>query len=353
MNCIQTHWDADDQVKVNSCPQCQKIFIPRPVLEKNTMLEDLVEEVRMTGLQAANADQCSAGDVACDVCSMDEHKGHDTVSAATERLEKQKELNERRQILRQRSLDLEKDVVEHQQEMEAINRTADKAVEKSVEKFNTLINLIEKRTSDVKQQIRSQQEREVSQVKELQEKLEQEITKVKRKDGELEELSRIEDHTQFLLRYSSESQPAESTDSQRPKINRLLYFEDMMADATAFKDNMEDILGEKSTSVEPTTRAEFLQYSCQIIMDPNTADNVLVLSEGNRKITLNDGKIVYSQHPDRFIDISQVLAKDGLTGRCYFEVEISRVQTSFTQPLYAGLWLCCLDGNTAELCKLD
>ncbi|XP_070710980.1 E3 ubiquitin/ISG15 ligase TRIM25-like [Pempheris klunzingeri] len=505
MSCIQTHWDADDQVKIYKCPQCRKIFIPRPVLVKNTMLEDLVEEVRMTGLQAANADQCSAGDVACDfctgrklkavksclvclasyceehlqphyqsptfkkhklveasgklqdsicsrhyevmkifcrtdqqciciVCSMDEHKGHDTVSAATERSEKQKELSERRQKLQQRILDVKKDVVERQQEMEAINRSADKAVEDSVEIFTKLINLIKKRSSEVKQQIRSQQESEVSQVKELQEKLEQEIRELKRKDAELEELSRIEDHTQFLLSYSSESQPAESTDSQRPKINRLLYFEDVMAAVTAARDKMEDILAEKWTSVEPTTRAEFLQYSRQIILDPNTAANFLVLSEGNRKITFNDGKMAYSQHPDRFIDMFQVLAKDGLTGRCYWEVEKSRnvgvavayksirrsgdfnacvfgfnekswilncgssytfrhdkqpksvsgppssrvgvyldhsagilsfysvsdtmtllhrVQTTFTQPLYAGLWLFGLNGDTAELCKLD
>ncbi|KAI3374123.1 hypothetical protein L3Q82_005980 [Scortum barcoo] len=104
---------------------------------------------------------------------MDEHKGHDTVSAAAERTERQRELEVSRQNIQQRIQDREKDVKELQQEVEAINRSADKAVEDSKKIFSQLIRLIQKRSSDVKQQLRSQQETEVSRVKELQEKLEQ------------------------------------------------------------------------------------------------------------------------------------------------------------------------------------
>uniref|UniRef100_A0A8C4DKS6 E3 ubiquitin/ISG15 ligase TRIM25-like n=1 Tax=Dicentrarchus labrax TaxID=13489 RepID=A0A8C4DKS6_DICLA len=132
----------------------------------------------------------------CYLCSVDEHKGHDTVSAAAERTERQRELEVSRQNIQQRIQDREKDVKELQREVEAINRSADKAVEDSEKIFTQLIRLMEKRSSDVKQQVRSQQETEVSRVKELQEKLEQEITELKRKDAEMKKLSHTEDHTQ-------------------------------------------------------------------------------------------------------------------------------------------------------------
>ncbi|XP_071346341.1 tripartite motif-containing protein 16-like [Trachinotus anak] len=521
INCIKTHWDGEDEKKIHSCPQCRKIFTPRPALMKNTMLADLVEELKKTGLQAAPADHYYAGpeDVACDVCSgrklkavksclvclvsycekhlqlhydvpqlkkhklvepskklqenicsrhdevmkmfcrtdqqcicylcsMDEHKGHDTVSAAAERTERQRELELSRQKIQQRIQDREKDVKVLQQEVKAINGSADKAVEDSEKIFTQLIRLIKKRSSDVKQQIRSQQETEVSRVKELQEKLEQEITELKRKDAELKQLSHTEDHTQFLHNYPSLSRLGESTDSSSINIRPLRYFEDVTAAVSELRDKLQDILRETRTNIsltvtevdvllpqpEPKTRAGFLKYSQEITLDPNTAHTHLLLSEGKRKASVMSQQQSYSSHPDRFTLWWQVLSRKSLTGRCYWEVErrgggvyvavayknisraaksdecifghndkswalncdqnncrflhnnmetsvsgsqssklgvyldhragilsfysvsetmtlLHRVQTTFTQPLYAGLWLYSYEA-TAEFCKL-
>uniref|UniRef100_A0A665VIT0 Tripartite motif-containing protein 16-like n=1 Tax=Echeneis naucrates TaxID=173247 RepID=A0A665VIT0_ECHNA len=329
MNCIKSHWDGEDEKKIYSCPQCRKAFIPRPVLEKNTMLAVLVEQLKKTGLQAAPADHCYAGpeDVAC----------HDTVSAAAERTERQRELELSRQQIQQRIQDRDKDVKLLQQEVEAINGSADKAVEDTEKIFTQLIRLMERRRSDVKQQIRSQQETEVSRVKELQEKLEQEITELKRKDAELKLLSHTEDHTQLLHNYPSVSALSEATDSSSINIRPLRYFEDVTAAVSELRDQLQDVLTQKWTNVsltvtevdvllpqpEPKTRTEFLRYSQEITLDPNTAHRYLLLSEGNRKVTVMREDQSYSDHPDRFTYWYQVLSRESLTGRCYWEVEWS------------------------------
>ncbi|XP_067331097.1 tripartite motif-containing protein 16-like [Channa argus] len=271
----------------------------------------------------------------CYLCSVDEHKGHDTVSAAAERTERQRELEGSRQKIQQRIQDREKDVKVLQQEVEALNRSAEKTVEDSEKIFTELIRLIEKRSSEVKQQIRSQQETEVSRVKELQEKLEQEITELKRKDAELEQLSHTEDHNHFLHNYPSLSQLSESTDTSSINIRPLRYFEDVTAAVSELRDQLQDILRQTWTNIsslvtevdvllpqpEPETRAGFLKYSCELTLDPNTANENLLLSEGNRKVKVMSQKRSYSSHRDRFTFFCQVLSRESLTGRCYWEVE--------------------------------
>ncbi|XP_029293370.1 tripartite motif-containing protein 16-like [Cottoperca gobio] len=269
----------------------------------------------------------------CYLCSVEEHKGHDTVSAAAEITKRQRELEGSRQNIQQRIQDGKKDVKLLQQKVVAVNRSADRAVEDSEKMFTQLIRLMQKRSFDVKQQLRSQQESEVSRVKELQEKLEQEITELKKKDADLKQLAHTEDHNQFLHNYPSLSPLSESTLSSSINIP-LRYFEEVTAAVSQVTDELQDVLREKwtnisqtgteadvSLSAEPKTRAGFLKYSRDITLDPNTANRQLLLSEGDRKVTLMSEQQSYSHHTDRFTGWFQVLSREILTGRSYWEVE--------------------------------
>uniref|UniRef100_UPI003AAAF09E NACHT, LRR and PYD domains-containing protein 3-like isoform X1 n=1 Tax=Centroberyx gerrardi TaxID=166262 RepID=UPI003AAAF09E len=63
------------------------------------------------------------------------------------------------------------------------------------------------------------------------------------------------------------------------------------------------------------------KYACELTLDPNTANEHLVLSERNRRVAYIKEKQPYSDHPERFNEVNQVLCREGLTGRCYWEVE--------------------------------
>uniref|UniRef100_A0A669CVQ0 NACHT domain-containing protein n=1 Tax=Oreochromis niloticus TaxID=8128 RepID=A0A669CVQ0_ORENI len=63
------------------------------------------------------------------------------------------------------------------------------------------------------------------------------------------------------------------------------------------------------------------KYSCQLTIDTNTVDKNLQLSDNNRKVTHVKEVQSYPDHPDRFDGSFQLLCRNGLTGRCYWEVE--------------------------------
>ncbi|XP_075959673.1 protein NLRC3-like [Anarhichas minor] len=64
------------------------------------------------------------------------------------------------------------------------------------------------------------------------------------------------------------------------------------------------------------------KYSCELTLDTNTVYRNLKLSDNNRKVTYVEEDQPYSDHPDRFDDCPQLLCRTGLTGRCYWEVEL-------------------------------
>uniref|UniRef100_A0A669CRC0 B30.2/SPRY domain-containing protein n=1 Tax=Oreochromis niloticus TaxID=8128 RepID=A0A669CRC0_ORENI len=65
------------------------------------------------------------------------------------------------------------------------------------------------------------------------------------------------------------------------------------------------------------------KYSCKLIIDTNTVNRKLQLSDNNRKVTHVEEVQSYPDHPDRFDVWFQLLCRDDLTGRCYWEVEWS------------------------------
>uniref|UniRef100_A0A3B3YV42 Tripartite motif-containing protein 16-like n=1 Tax=Poecilia mexicana TaxID=48701 RepID=A0A3B3YV42_9TELE len=454
LKCIKNFWDEKNKKGDYSCPQCRQTFTPRPSLVKNIMLAGLTEQLKLTGLGASFTEQSYAGpedhlQPHYDVAQLKKHQlvqpskqlhdSHDVVS---------KDLEVKRGEIQQTIQDGERDMKLLQQEVDAIKVSADKAVKENEKVFTELICLVQKRSSELKQQIRSQQESEVNRVRDLQEKLEQEITVLKRKDAELKQLSCTEDHNQFLQKYPSLSAVSETKHSSSINVRPLRYFEDVTAAVSKLRDELQDILKEKWTNIslkvpevdvllsepEPRTRDDFLRYSQEITLDPNTAQMNLLLSEGNRKVTLMNQSQFYPDHPERLSGTFQVLSKQSLSRRCYWEVQwggrggrgsyvavaykdvyktnsvfgqndtswslfccpnnhqfwynniqtpipgsefsrvgvyldqpagtlsfynvsesmilIHRVQTSFTQPLYAGIQLYSWYGDTAEICKL-
>ncbi|XP_062398964.1 tripartite motif-containing protein 16-like isoform X1 [Sardina pilchardus] len=297
----------------------------------------------------------------CFLCMVDEHKGHDTVSASAGRKEKQAQMGETQRKFQQSIQEREKKLQELKKAVETLKSSAQTAVEDSERTFTEMIHTIERRRSEVKELIRAQEKAEMSRAEGLLKQLEQEIAEMKRRDAELEQLSHTEDHIHFLKTFQSVSNTPETS----VYVNQGLYFEAVMKSVSSLKDQVEEFCRKEVMKIsaavtevqtilpsEPTTRKEFLQYSCHFTLDPNTAFRKLHLSEGNRRVE-RGVELHYPYHPERFHEWAQVLCREGVSGRCYWEVEWSesvRLAVSYKSISRKGKDECGFGCNDQSWC---
>ncbi|XP_072566838.1 E3 ubiquitin/ISG15 ligase TRIM25-like [Paramormyrops kingsleyae] len=400
MRCIKSYWDQEDYLEVYSCPQCRETFTPRPVLGRNTILAEVVRNLKKTGLQAATpADHYAGpGDVECDfctgrkcravkfclvclasycethlqphyespafqkhkladptghlpdkVCSLHdkplesycrtdqqcicyscktfEHRDHDTIAAAAERAEIQKDMGETQMEFQQRIEVKEKELQELREAVDSITTSAQSTVEVSERIFTEMISSIERTRSKVTELIRDQEKAAVSQVEDYMERVEQEINELKRRHSEMEQLSRIQDHIHFLQRFQGIPVVPEVLIGRRFSSFLPCYFWKARKVVSDMKDQLENACTDTKDTLlpplVPRTRAEFLQYSCWLSLDRNTANKQLCLSEDNRVVTWKRETQSHPDHQERFDLTCQVLCRENLTGLCYWEVEWS------------------------------
>uniref|UniRef100_A0A8C6WSW0 Tripartite motif-containing protein 16-like n=1 Tax=Neogobius melanostomus TaxID=47308 RepID=A0A8C6WSW0_9GOBI len=267
----------------------------------------------------------------CVVC-VDQHKGHDTVSSAAERAQRQTQLKTRRQQLLETIRDSETGLRRLQEKAQAISRSAQDAVQLSGDGFTQMILLLEKRRSEVEQQIRDQEKSELRRVQELQDQVQQDITQRKKTLSEMDTLLKTPDHNHFLQLCSDLPSHGQTTAVSTVPSDELQYFESV---TTALREKIQLSLNQSEAEVSTalrevhtllSCREGFLKYAGDITLDPNTVHKNLVLSEGNRRVTYYSKEQSYPHHSDRFIHQQQVLSREALTGRCYWEVEWSGTQ---------------------------
>ncbi|XP_073720485.1 E3 ubiquitin/ISG15 ligase TRIM25-like [Misgurnus anguillicaudatus] len=269
----------------------------------------------------------------CYLCTIDEHKNHDTVSAATERTEKQRLLEDKQRKLHQRIQEKEKKLQDLRESVKIHTISAQTAVDDTERIFTQLITSIERRRSEVIQLIRDQERAEVSRAEDLLKKLKQEIDDLRRRNNMMDKLLQTKDHISFLQSFQSLSSSPGSSDNI---IFSSQTFDDVSSSVTKLKENMEDLckveiekISEKVACIEiiptnlPKTRQELLQNFTLFSLDPNTAHREIYLSEKNRAVTRTSTDQQYPDHSDRFDGWPQVLCKESLCGRCYWEIELS------------------------------
>ncbi|XP_065118139.1 tripartite motif-containing protein 16-like [Paramisgurnus dabryanus] len=283
----------------------------------------------------------------CYLCAMDKHKNHNTVSAAAERTEKQRLLEDKQRKLHQTIQEKEKKLQDLREAVKIHTISAQTAMDDSERIFTELIRSIERRRSEVIQLVRDQEKTAVSEAEELLKKLKQEIDDLRRRNDEMEKLSQTKDHISFLQSFQSLSSSPGSSDNIT--VTSLPSFDDVMKSVIKLKEKMEDFYKEEIKTIsdkvsfieiipnEPKTRAEFIKYFSLLSLDPDTSSRFICLSEENRVATHTSTDQKYPKHPRRFDVYYQVLCRESLCGRCYWEIEWSGDDGVFISVSYESI----------------
>ncbi|XP_060740340.1 tripartite motif-containing protein 16-like [Tachysurus vachellii] len=267
----------------------------------------------------------------CSLCMTDEHKSHDTVSVKAYRTEKENELQEEQLKFQQRLQEKQKKVQELKPAVNTIKLSTQTAVEDNERIFTELISFMEKKRSEVTEMIRAQEKAELSRAERLLEQLEQEINDRQRRITEMEKLSHTHDHIHFLQSFQSLRVSSGRDDTSSITVSQHLSFDGVKKSLSDLKKRLVEFINIPGRAAElqiilpsePKSRDDFLHYFCSRTLDPNTTHRKLILSKKNRAVTVSKREQQYSDHPERFDSYSQVLCKESVCGRCYWEVEWS------------------------------
>ncbi|MCI4394668.1 hypothetical protein PGIGA_G00171460 [Pangasianodon gigas] len=298
----------------------------------------------------------------CVLCTVREHRGHNTVSAEDERADKQKVLvvtqAEVQRVIQERMKELQ----DLRHNVDVLKGNAHRAQAASDKIFNEMLQSVERWHAEICQLIQANLQAAMAQASHptadsYVERLEQEIMELQRRDTELRHILDTEDNIYFLQNFPLLCIAPEPL-VPKVLINQEFSFNEVTKTVTDMKEHLDDIckkeldnLSKKVTDIpvyvliprtggrfkdsvsatptkadlqEPKTRADFLRYTVRLTFDPNTAYKELVLSDGNRRVVRKRMVQFYPEHPDRFDGFCQVLCAEPLSGfRHYWEVEWS------------------------------
>uniref|UniRef100_A0A8C4TPB7 NACHT, LRR and PYD domains-containing protein 12-like n=1 Tax=Erpetoichthys calabaricus TaxID=27687 RepID=A0A8C4TPB7_ERPCA len=269
LKCLTDSWDKSQKF---SCPQCREIFNLRPPLRRNTVLNEIVEKLKKTGLSSSpSQNYAGPGEVECNFCTGKKFRAVKScltclASFCQPHLQPHYEgaaWKDHKLVDPDGNLK-EKLCAKHQKSLEILCKTDDSCIcmmcvvtghksheivelkmereekEENLKNFTDLIKCIEEAHETPVERIREQEKKEIEKAEGV-EQPEKEIEELKKRDAELMEFSDTKDHVHFMQNFSSRCILPADGDSLSVTVTADFSSEDLRNELPCQKNNLEKI----------------------------------------------------------------------------------------------------------------
>ncbi|CAL8347322.1 unnamed protein product [Merluccius merluccius] len=252
----------------------------------------------------------------CLVCTVTDHKSHPVVPLEEEFKVKKAPLGKMESEVQQMIQERKRKIQEINDTVQRSKADADREIADGEQVLTALMRCIEEQREDFNQTVKEKLKSTEKQAEGLIKQLEQEIEDLTNRSSEVKQLTHTEDHLHFLQTFTSLKNPPPTRDWTTVEVRPPSYVGTLRRSL----DQLEETLNMEMKKV-PYRRSYLKKYACGLTLDPNTASRYLSLSEDLREVKRVGEVQSYPDHPERFDCRANVLCREGLTGRCYWEVE--------------------------------
>ncbi|XP_022598264.1 zinc finger protein RFP-like [Seriola dumerili] len=270
----------------------------------------------------------------CDVCASSQHVNHDVVPVP-------RAYKEMKDLLGDTEAKVQQMIQERQQKVQAMTESVKQSkretkdvIAYSVQDLTALVSEIQKSQTELVEVMEKKQKAAEERADGFISSVEQELTELQRTAVKLRELKQTEDQLRFLQNFPNASHLPPIMDLSSFSFDRHVEIQHIQKCLVSSVSQLRMLLNNMNTEInsfsasEDATLRYVRQYEVNILLDPDTAHPLLIISDDRKQVRYSMGSGLWglqNLNPNMFTEHLAVLGQRGFSSRkFYFEVFVGQ-----------------------------